>query len=261
MAERYPKEVCSFIHSNYKGKRPDELAALVNQKFGTEYSSLQMRYFMRNHKLRSGLPTGRKQPYTDIFPKEVVEYIKANYKGVGPSEMAERLNKQFGKNYTRSQLKSYYGNHDINSGLTGRFEKGHVPVNPFKPGECPPNSKATQFKKGNIPINHREVGSERVNVDGYIEIKISEPNVWRMKHNVVWEEHNGKIPEGHKIIFLDRNPLNCDISNLEIVSNAVLLEMNRRKLHSPDPDYEQTGILIAKVNCAAYKREKGNKNE
>lgn len=259
MAIRYPKEVKEFIHSNYVGKRPDELAALVNNEFDTDYSTDQIRYYMKNHKLRNGLSTGRKQPYTDTFPKEIVEFIQDNFQGVGPLPMAEMLNKKFGTEYTRAQLKSYYANHGINSGTTGRFEKGHIPSNPFQKGNLPPGSKKTQFKKGNIPINHRKVGSERVSVDGYIEIKVAEPNKWRLKHNVVWEKHNGKIPEGHKIIFLDRNPMNCDISNLEIVSNDILLEMNRNNLHYDDPEFEKTGILIAKVNRTAFQRLKNVK--
>ena len=32
-------------------------------------------------------------------------------------------------------------------------------------------TKATRFKKGDKPGNHRKVGSERITVDGYIEIK------------------------------------------------------------------------------------------
>ena len=39
-------------------------------------------------------------------------------------------------------------------------------------------------------------------------------------HHVVWVEHNGPIPRGHKVCFKDGNHLNCDIGNLELLSNS-----------------------------------------
>ena len=44
------------------------------------------------------------------------------------------------------------------------------------------------FAKGNVPPNHRPVGSERISKDGYIEVKVAEPNKWRLKQRVVYEE-------------------------------------------------------------------------
>jgi hypothetical protein len=80
--------------------------------------------------------------------------------------------------------------------------------------------KPTMFKKGQASLNKRPVGSERVNVDGYIEIKVADPNKWRLKNRVIWEQHNSKIPPGHNIQFKDHNPLNCTIENLYIISQA-----------------------------------------
>lgn len=39
-------------------------------------------------------------------------------------------------------------------------------------------------------------------------------------HHVIWEEHNGPIPAGHKVVFKDGNHLNWDISNLILLSNS-----------------------------------------
>lgn len=258
MAIRYPKEVHEFIQANYYGRRPEELAVLVNKKFSSGYTPAQMKSYVKNRKLPNDLP--RKQIYSDVFPKEVVKYINKNYIGVGPKEMAKRLNKKFGKEYTRSQLKGFYRNHNLNSGLTGQFEKGHIPKNGFQPGQVPAGSVKYRFKKGHKPINWRPVGSERVNVDGYIEVKTEEPNVWKLKQKVVWEAVNGPVPYGFKLIFLDGNKENVSIKNLEIVSNDEMLEMNRKGLRYDDPEFTKTGILIAKVNRSAAKLQKGKEN-
>lgn len=234
MAIRYPKEVHEFIQTNYYGRRPEELAELVNRRFSSGYTPEQMKSYVRRRKLQNDIP--RKRIFSDLFPKEIAEYIYKNYVGVGPKEMTERLNEIFGKEYKRQQVKSFYESHDLNSGLTGRFEKGH------------------------IPTNWRPVGSERVNVDGYIEIKTEEPNVWKLKQKVVWEAANGPVPDGFKLIFLDGNKENVNINNLEMVSNDEMLEMNRNGLRYDDQEFTKTGILIAKVNRATAKLQKG-KNE
>ena len=103
-----------------------------------------------------------------------------------------------------------------------QFPKGHIPQNKGKKvsPELYAKMKPTMFKKGQASLNKRPVGSERVNVDGYIEVKVADPNKWRLKNRVIWEQHNGKIPPGHNIQFKDRNPLNCTIENLYIISQA-----------------------------------------
>lgn len=87
--------------------------------------------------------------------------------------------------------------------------------------------KCTMFKKGHSPQNYRPVGSVRINADGYIEIKVKDPGTWELKHRVIWEQHNGKIPKGMIVIFKDNNPLNCTLDNLLLISKDENLKMNR----------------------------------
>lgn len=182
------------------------------------------------------------------YSKEIKDFIEHNYKGCGPSSMAQLINKTFGTDYTKSQIRSYYGNHKLNSGITGRFEKGHIPANKGLKGYCHPACKKTQFKKGHTPVCHRPIGSERIDSkDGYILVKVAEPNKWELKHRIVWEENNGPIPEGYIIIFKDGNKTNVNIDNLALVSRAEHLELTRSKLRSSNPALTETGISIAKI--------------
>ena len=50
MAIRYPKEVHEFIQANYYGRRPEELAVLVNKKFSSGYTPAQMKSYVKNYK-------------------------------------------------------------------------------------------------------------------------------------------------------------------------------------------------------------------
>lgn len=85
--------------------------------------------------------------------------------------------------------------------------------------------------------------------DGYPAVKIAEPNVWKLKHILVWEEANGPVPEGYAVIFLDRDHTNTKLENLALVTRAELLELNRRELIKTDAELSETGVLIARVNC------------
>lgn len=114
----------------------------------------------------------------------------------------------------------------------------------------------TAFQKGNIPKAHREVGSERIDRDGYILIKTKEPNKWEFKHRYIYESLYGSIPTGHKLIFADGNRQNVDINNLILVSNAEELIMNSRGLYKRNAELTRTGSLIAKL---INKTSKANK--
>jgi len=114
----------------------------------------------------------------------------------------------------------------------GMFKKGDTPPNKGKKwGEfmslkSQENSRKTTFQKGHKPPNHKPVGYQRITVDGYIEVKTQEPNVFNLKHRLIWEAHNGPIPKGHNIQFRDKNPLNCTIENLYMISRSKQISEN-----------------------------------
>lgn len=198
------------------------------------------------------------------YTKEQIEFITKNFKGRGNKELTEIFNKKFGLSLKVSQVKSFKRSRKLDSGLDGRFKPGHIPANKGKKGICAKGCEKTWFKKGIPPINHRPVGSERITVDGYTEIKIAEPSKWRVKHQVIWEKHNGPIPPGHVVIFGDSDKKNFDIDNLILVSRQQLLILNKKKLIQKDAELTKTGLIIAdlykkigeKVNCRGE-----NKNE
>lgn len=133
-----------------------------------------------------------------IYTDEIKQFVYDNHKGVGPKAMTGLVNETFGTSYTQKQLNAFYKNHKLNSGLTGWFEKGSVPPNKGVKGIHHPGCEATWFKKGQKSINHKPVGSERVDAkDGYLIIKVAEPDVWELKHRYVWEQANGKIHDGY----------------------------------------------------------------
>jgi transposase len=260
---KYSEEVKKFIAENVQGTRIKDLAEMVNTKFGTAFTYNKMRSYLKNNKLKNGMPTGiPKDMPTDLYPAEIRSFIKENHAGVGPKEMAALLNKTFGTNYTHSQMKGWYARHKLNSGIKGYFEKGQIPWNKGKKGINYPGAQATQFKPGNVPHTWVPIGSERITKDGYIQIKIQDGKKqknWRGKHILIWEAANGPLPEGHAIIFGDGNKRNFDLGNLLLVSRAQLVRMNQKGLIQDNADLTKTGILIADVYNKIGERKRAEK--
>lgn len=187
------------------------------------------------------------------YSEEQKRFIIDNNYGKYSKELAEMFNQHFNTNITAKEIAYFRRNHKLNSGLTGQFKKGHTTHNKGKKQveymskEAIERTKATRFKKGNKPNNYRPVGSERITKDGYIEIKIADPNVWKLKHRYIYEQHYGTIPDGYNIMFADKNKLNLEINNLILISKSEDLIMNRNKLIYEDSELTKTGHLIAKV--------------
>lgn len=190
------------------------------------------------------------------------QFILDNYKGRYNQELADLFNQKFNTNITSRMIKSYKANNKLNSGLTGKFRKGQTPHNKGKkmPKEVYEKVKHTMFAKGNVPPNHRPVGSERISKDGYIEVKVAEPNKWRLKQRVVYEEAKGEIPEGCPTIFLDGNKRNFDIDNLRCITRSELLYLNCNGLNNSN-EITETGILMARLDRAKNKKKQELKDK
>lgn len=190
------------------------------------------------------------------------QFILDNYKGRYNQELADLFNQKFNANITSRTIKSYKANNKLNSGLTGKFRKGQTPHNKGKkmPKEVYEKVKHTMFAKGNVPPNHRPVGSERISKDGYIEVKVAEPNKWRLKQRVVYEEAKGKIPESCPIIFLDGNKRNFDIDNLRCITRSELLYLNCNGLNNSN-EITETGILMARLDRDKNKKKQELKDK
>jgi len=177
------------------------------------------------------------------------EFIKSFAYGHGYKEITDTFNQKFKPPIGENQIRAYLKNHKILTGLTGCFEKGHVPANK---GTHIGGWEPTQFKKGNTPANHKPVGTVSARTDykkdwKYVYEKVAEPNRWRMKHILEWEKHNGPVPKGKVIIFLNGDPLNTDINNLMLIDRNVHARMNQLGLRYQDPESTRTGAYVAEL--------------
>ncbi len=189
-----------------------------------------------------------------IWSDEEKEYLKEVTPGHHYKEIQELINNKFNLELTVEQINGAIGRYKLNTGFNGQFKKGSIPANKGTKGLTSANR--TSFKKGQTPVNYRPVGSERVNVEGYTEVKIADPNKWRLKHIVIWEKEKGPLPKGHAIIFGDGNRENLDIDNLILVTRRQLLILNRNRLIQKDTELTKIAVNIAKVQEKISERRK-----
>ena len=154
---------------------------------------------------------------------EQIAYLREHYANRKNSELAEVFgcsthavaNKGFSLKLKKSR--------EFIKATSCQFKKGMTPHNKGKP--MPEATKAkirTMYKKGNKPRNSKPVGSERVDKDGYLMVKVADGRrEWKPKHHIGLD-----VPKGHKVIFIDGNKRNFEPSNLRVVSNAEMMKMN-----------------------------------
>lgn len=191
------------------------------------------------------------------YTPEQKKFISENIKGRTSTTLLEMVNKEFGINLGINQIRAFIKNHGLSSGLDCTFKKGDIPFNKGLKGFG--GWEPTQFKKGNRPHNYRPVGTERVNGEDYVDIKIADPNKWRSKHLVIWEKENGSVPKGHVVIFGDGNRRNFELDNLILISRKQLAVLNKNRLIQNDADMTRTGIIVANLHLKIGERNKARK--
>lgn len=186
-----------------------------------------------------------------FWTKREMALVRELYPHTSTAKIAQQIGRTVSKVYARAgklglrKTAEYLASPDAcrlrrgdNIGARFRFPKGHVPFNKGlrRPGYGPGRMKETQFKKGQMPTTKRELGDLRLNADGYVDMKVSEElgaNAWRAFHVVLWEDANGPVPRSHALIFRDRDRLNIDLPNIELISRAGLCRRN--SIHNLPP--------------------------
>ena len=182
---------------------------------------------------------------------EMVEFMMNFIPGHEESEIRAEFLEKFGIELSESQIGNFKHKYHVKSGTNGgRFKKGQKAHNKGKKvsAETYRKVKPTMFKKGNIPHNHREIGSTRIDTDGYVMIKIAEPNKWQLLQHYVWEKENGrKLLKNECVIFLDGNKENFEPDNLMAIKRSELARINQNHRVTNDKDLTKAGVYIEMI--------------
>lgn len=238
-----------------------ETLDLFEQRFGWRISRASFANWMHSN----GLVSSTRAGYVK-WDEEKDAYFREIVPGHSESEIRELFEERFGVRLRKTQIKAHKADLGVKSGTVGgRFDSSS---GGFKSEEhrrkfieC---GVASRFKRGNLPHNAVDVplGTERVNFDGYVEVKIAErksrPNSndnWKAKHRIVWEQANGRpVPEGHVIAFMDRDKQNFDPANLACVSRSEWSALN--KLGYYDKESFEAALTTARLTAKIGEIEK-----
>lgn len=207
-----------------------------------------------------------------IWIQEEVEILVKMYPDHFAQEIAEQLGRSERAVHSKANSLGLKSNKEkyVKAGLKGctsekaiatRYQKGHASANKGQKisPELYERLKPTMFKKGSIPHNKKPIGTEVINDDGYIMVKVAEPNRWRLKHRIIWEQVKGAIPKGFNVQFKNHNPQDCRIENLYLISKAEQMAKENSFWAKYPKDIQEIIQLKGVVNRAIHKVEKNGK--
>jgi hypothetical protein len=170
-----------------------------------------------------------KQQIIDLYPNHSSKYI-AELLGVTISKV---YNTAWGAKVKKSAeyMLTPESGRIIEPSVANQFKPGHTPHNKGKQlnAEIYEKVAPTMFKKGNKPHNTKPNGTINIRADKtgrlyqYIKIKDCQ---WELLQRHVWTQANGEIPSGSVIIFLDGNYLNCELTNLQVITRKENMARN-----------------------------------
>lgn len=203
---------------------------------------------------------GNNTPYA----KEQDEFLRENCTKMTRAELTDIFNQKFGTNKAVSTIKGYCNRRGWKSGGDGRFKPGNIS---WQTGLSKDKYKShfteDSFKRSIAGIMDKrkyKIGDELVR-RGVPMILISiEPNVqiWDRcvpKRRYVWEQAYGEIPEGHRIINLDGDPMNCDLDNLYCIPAKFIPLLNKNHWLVDSREHTLTAIKYCELYYAIMERK------
>lgn len=161
----------------------------------------------------------------NIYTPEMENFLRDNASKMTRGQLTQQFNLHFGMAKSVTAIKAYCNNRGWAAPDDGRFKDGNVSWQTGLTGDA----YKSHFKDFNSAIAPMRSSIKRVEV-GHETIKGGIPYVCvsddlrvpkeqrrKPKARVVWEQHFGAIPSDHYIVFLDGNPMNCDIENLRSI--------------------------------------------
>lgn len=149
---------------------------------------------------------------------------------------------------------------------SSRYKLGHIPATKFIKGIH--YSPKTEFKPGHIPANTKPIGCITVRNNStrgskYLHIKLSD-RTWKEYHIHIWEKEYGPVPAGYILVFKNKDTMNVELENLEIITRGENAERNRDHVKASESLREtwrkeklrvkydlprQTKFHVTKKNC------------
>ena len=179
------------------------------------------------------------------------DFLREHYPNHPAADLTKMLNQRFHLKRNVKQVQSAAKRFGIKSGRDGRFKPGNKP----HPNAGPKGPNSTSFTKGRKPHNWHPIGHERWSGNPryrYLQRKVTDTGNtvadYIEVHRLLWEEHNGPIPENHIVIFRDSNRENIVIENLMLVSRADHSQMCKMGFYDGVSETKDAALLLVQIH-------------
>ena len=225
----YNDEMLNFIREQtLSNKSVPEITRELNIYFNTSKTVYSVEAVIRYKKLRL-------KPKINKLSKKQINFLKKNVSNTSFQNLTDSFNETFKTNYPLQKIKSYCKSRKFYNGLHGENLKELA-------------------KQKSYPL-----GTERKN-QGFTYVKIADDK-WELKHRVIWEKYNGKIPDNCSIIFIDHNKNNFDPSNLALIRLQQASMLAKTKFSYSDKQTLETQLALADLRLAIGEAERKLKNK
>lgn len=222
-----------WILEHYKEYRNcTELAEALKDIFGLDANSSAIKYWFAK---RFGTYT---MYGCHDFSEAEDEFIKKYYPDNGPEKTVEMLNEIFDTNRTRNSVR-YRANKKLNVHVSESFTKALVKSN------CDKMHNSWSKQSGTVRQYVRKDGR------GIEYVMKASDGQWKTAGIVIWEEANGQIPEGYRLIYLDGDNSNYQLDNLYLASFRLAHQVVRNKCYqSGNPEITKSLIKYYELRNA-----------
>ncbi|MCG9780460.1 HNH endonuclease [Photobacterium damselae] len=262
------KEMKSWLTVYWPKLDIEALTVAFNRHFGVNKTPAQVKATLKNYRIKNGRKQGElTKGINREYSEEMIQFLSDHYPKAPVTNWLDTFNQTFATNKNKGAITGACKRFGIKSGRNGRFEHGHVSHNKGK--SCPLRGRAKETAFGGVRSNptsdnKKPIGSTRVcSKEGYLIIKVAEPNIWRHAHVVIWENKHGKKPKDHVIRFYDNSPEKIKaptLDNLFMVSRSVHARLTQMKLSDIPMEHKETVILIAKIEQQIKSKELNNED-
>jgi hypothetical protein len=206
---KWTVEMDKFLLENYNSMTNKELADAIGLRLTTTRTRL--------------IHLGLKRMEMEYWTHEQIEFLKANYKLMGDTEIAELFQNNYSKvkgwNKKHIEKKRRYlklKRTEVDKKLIHERnrEAGRFAMCPVKAWET----------RGQAPVG--EVRVWDMNGSHYPTKYIKTENGWVKLSHFNWIKINGAIPAGAIITHLDGNAMNCETDNLASISKSENMARN-----------------------------------
>lgn len=215
-----------------------ELTKAFNAEFGRRCEPKRISMYLR----KMGITPNVRRIHR--YTEEERDWLKENVPKLTVDEAARLFNERFGTSITPGALKAY--------GLAFLNVKRTKEMTLMHRREI--NKRIfTRFHVGDISVHVRGGRPTKVMMVGRDSAGKAR---WEPYAKFLWEQENGPLPKGYRLIPLNNDGTDCRLENWYLARADVMALMARNQWYSTNPDVTMTAIKLcelARVSNGAIK--------